>query len=64
LSFRNILDRPSEEKRLEAKRKRAKKNLPKLEKLLKQQNDLAFTAFMQDVMDAYMMHECYLARRP
>lgn len=49
---------------LDEKRDRANKYLPRIGKLFDETKDPELIQFMQEVMDAYMMHECKLGRRP
>lgn len=53
---------------LEEKRARAKRNVPKLQQLLrdnlKATNDEDFTVWAVEVLDMYMMHECKLGNIP
>lgn len=53
---------------LEQKRAEAKKLLPTLSKVVnayfQETKDQEFLDFMQDMIDAYMMHECKLGRSP
>jgi len=60
--------RPTEEELLKANRAMAAKHNPTLEKLINDyveaSGDTEFLAYMQDVVDGYMMHECKLGRLP
>jgi len=53
---------PEKEKYLKKLRENANKYLLVLQKIVMAENDPKFTAFIQTVVDSYMMNECELGR--